>query len=503
VQQTEDVDPQVDTRQMVEDAFEQADDVAALEDRVQDVILGAFTTADEVHADCARDSNSEDDVDDTCLDDTGLEEPLGDCDTAEAAEDHSSNPQALEEAIRPLYRGARCTQLAATILLMNLCTVHGVTNGFADEMFTILNAHMLPKENVLPKNYYAARSLTGKLGLSYNSIHACDKGCVLFRGEHTQATHCPKCGGPRFMDETRRKIPVKVLRHFPLIPRLQRMFRSQSISKLMLWHSENKSNREGGDNLVRHPCDSKAWHHFHDNVDTSFGDDPRNVHFALAADGVNPFKQTRSTWSTWPVTLLNYNLPPWLCTKKFFILLTLLIPGKQSVTSEHLDVYLEPLVEELLQLWEGVSAYDVHKDVGYREFTLRGMLLWTIHDYPGYGAVGGFSHQGYAGCPYCGSDLGAEHSVELGKQTYGGTRRWLDPNHAYRSAEMKGHFNGEMENRTKPQPVSVEEQLRHAIEYEAWKAAGNREGSAGDPSKVHGVKRTSILFRLTYWKVWM
>jgi hypothetical protein len=54
--------------------------------------------------------------------------------------------------------------------------------------------------------------------------------------------------------------------------------------------------------------------------------------------------------------------------------LTLLIPGKQSVTSEHLDVYLEPLVEELLQLWEGVSAYDVHKDIGYREFTLRGTL---------------------------------------------------------------------------------------------------------------------------------
>jgi hypothetical protein len=167
------------------------------------------------------------------------------------------------------------------------------------------------------------------------------------------------------------------------------------------------------------------------------------------------------------VTLLNYNLPPWLCTKKFFILLTLLIPGKQSVTSEHLDVYLEPLVEELLQLWEGVPAYDVHKDVGFREFTLQGMLLWTIHDYPGYGAVGGFSHQGYAGCPYCGSNLGAEHFVELGKQTYGRTRRWLDPNHAYRSAEMKGHFNGEMENRTKPQPVSVEEQLRHACGLES------------------------------------
>ena len=102
----------------------------------------------------------------------------------------------------------------------------------------------------------------------------------------------------------------------------------------------------------------------------------------------------RSMWSTWPVTVQNYNLPPWLYTKKFFILLALLIPGKQSMTGEHLDVYLEPLVEELLQLWKGVSAYDVCQDVGHQKFTLRGMLIWTIHDYPGYGAVSGFSHQG-------------------------------------------------------------------------------------------------------------
>ena len=53
-------------------------------------------------------------------------------------------------------------------------------------------------------------------------------------------------------------------------------------------------------------------------------------------------------------------------------------------------------MEELLQLWRGMPAYGVCKDVGHREFILRGMLLWTIHDYPSYGAVGGFSHQRYA-----------------------------------------------------------------------------------------------------------
>ena len=54
---------------------------------------------------------------------------------------------------------------------------------------------------------------------------------------------------------------------------------------------------------------------------------------------------------------------------------------------------------------------------------------------------------------------------------------------------------------SKPRAVTVEEQLVHAVEYQAREANGNREGALGDPSKVHGVKRMSILFRLPYWKV--
>ena len=155
--------------------------------------------------------------------------------------------------------------------------------------------------------------------------------------------------------------------------------------------------------------------------------------------------------------LLNYNLPPWLSTKKFFIMLCLLILGKQSVTSENFDVYMAPLVEELLQLWYGVSALDITREEGSRNFTLRAMLIWTIHDFPGYGTVGGFAHQGFAACPCCGEHLGGEHSCELGKVTYGGCRRWLPPNHILRSERLKDHFNGQVETRHKPARVSVEE----------------------------------------------
>jgi hypothetical protein len=152
----------------------------------------------------------------------------------------------------------------------------------------------------------------------------------------------------------------------------------------------------------------------------------------------------------------------------------------------------------LLELRTGLAAYDVTKPVGFRAFILSVVLPWTIHDFPEYGIVGGLAHQGYAGYSWCGPELGAEHFVELGKQTYGGTRRWFPENHKYQSVATKEYFNGEVESRVKPRAISVEEQLQYAAEYEAWKKAGNKEGASGDPSKLYGVKRTNILYMLPY-----
>jgi hypothetical protein len=68
----------------------------------------------------------------------------------------------------------------------------------------------------------------------------------------------------------------------------------------------------------------------------------------MALDGVNPFSNQSLSHSTWHVVCLNYNLPPWLVTKQFFIILTLLIPGKKSMTAENVDIYVAPLMEEFL-----------------------------------------------------------------------------------------------------------------------------------------------------------
>ena len=69
---------------------------------------------------------------------------------------------------------------------------------------------------------------------------------------------CPKCHASRYREDLQGdKIPQKVLRHFPLIPRIKHMFRCKGIADLMSWHALNRST----DGKMRVPSDSPAWKH--------------------------------------------------------------------------------------------------------------------------------------------------------------------------------------------------------------------------------------------------
>lgn len=165
------------------------------------------------------------------------------------------------------------------------------------------------------------------------------------------------------------------------------MFRCPELAKHMRWHSANHSQ----DMKMRLVVDSEQWR-FIEEIFFSFGIDDRNVRIGLALDGVNPHSLQSSKHYVWPVMLVMYNLPPYLLTKRFFISLTMIIPGPKSPTEDTIDVYLQPLVHELKKLWVGVDAVDMSKpDVQNRAFKLHGMLIWTIHDYPAYTLISGQS----------------------------------------------------------------------------------------------------------------
>jgi hypothetical protein len=270
--------------------------------------------------------------------------------------------------------------------------------------------------------------------------------------------------------------PLKVLRHFPITPRLQRFYRIPILSKLMRWHKENPSR----DGKVRYPADSRAWKKLdtlHPDVfDTgSFGCQERNVRMQISCDGICPFKLHKSTWSAWPVLASFLNLPPWLITKKFFNMLTLLIPGRSQVPFEYFDVWIRPLIDELKELWEGVPAYDVLKPEGQRVFKLRAAVLYTTHDFPGYGTVSGAAHQGYVACPPCGDQLRGKYAYESRKITYRDARRWVRPDHYIRSRRYDKLFDGLPETRLAPTTKTPAQQLAALHEYHAY-LSRRREG---------------------------
>lgn len=66
---------------------------------------------------------------------------------------------------------------------------------------------------------------------------------------------------------------------------------------------------------------------------------------------INPRKNLCCKYSCWPIVMNTYNLPPWLCMKRKFMMLTMLISGPQQPDHD-IDDYLAPLIDDLKTLWE-------------------------------------------------------------------------------------------------------------------------------------------------------
>ena len=413
-----------------------------------------------------------------------------------AGRHHGENEDALrEESTTPLFYGSSLSRLDGTLLVMNVCRTHKVTNTCINELLALMSTVILPTPNSMPASAAMATKMLDRLGLQYNSVHACRNGCILFRNAYADVEICPMCQADRYRCVGQSRVPWKVLRHFPLIPRLKRMFSTPELASLMTWHSENVSS----DGAMRGPYDAPQWEHVR-REHAAFEGDSRNLHLGMCADGVNPYSQQRSTHSMCPILLLNYNVPPWLTTKNFFMMLSLLIPGPEAVTAEHFDVFVAPLIEELAMLWtDGVMCMDASRWRGEARFCLRAILMWCLHDFPSYAMVAGTSNRGYCACPVCGPNTVSRYSEHLSKVVYGGShRRWLPEDHPFRSDV---HVFGTEELLGPPPAMDAAAHIRWAFLRAEYSRFGGRMAVDGDPMLCSGVKRMPALFNLPYWKV--
>ena len=63
-----------------------------------------------------------------------------------------------------------------------------------------------------------------------------------------------------------------------------------------------------------------------------------------------------------------------------------------------IDVYLEPLIDDLEKLWSRVLTYDVSRK---QNFVMKEILMWTINDFPTYGMLSGCGTHDKFFCPHC------------------------------------------------------------------------------------------------------
>ena len=92
--------------------------------------------------------------------------------------------------------------------------------------------------------------------------------------------------------------------------------------------------------------------------------------------------------------------------KQSSFILSMIIPGKKAPGND-IDVYLQPLIAELLDLWNiGIKTYDTY---GKTLFNLHAALMWMISDFPGLGTLSGWNVHTGSACPACNFDSDAMH----------------------------------------------------------------------------------------------
>ncbi|GAU37278.1 hypothetical protein TSUD_160290 [Trifolium subterraneum] len=180
----------------------------------------------------------------------------------------------VKDAEQQLYPGCKnFSKLSFIIRLFQMKYLYGWSNTSLDSLLKLL-IEAFPEGNVLPDSMYEVKKIIKDLGLDYVKIDACANDCILYRGkDYENLNECPICGKSRWQENMKKNdVPDKIVRYFPIKPRLQRLFMSKQIAEDMTWHKNKRIN----DGVLRHPADSLTWKRF-DEQHKFFSTDAHNT----------------------------------------------------------------------------------------------------------------------------------------------------------------------------------------------------------------------------------
>ena len=157
---------------------------------------------------------------------------------------------------------------------------------------------------------------------------------------------CPRCGVSRYKvkddgecssdENTKKGLPTKVLWYLLIIPRFKHLLANADDATDLTWDAYGR-NCNG---MLCHSTNSSKWKKIN-NLYLNFAKGARNHRLGLANDGMNPYGSLSTQHSLWPVLLVIYNLPPWLCMKQNYMMLSMMISGPRQLGND-IDIYLIP-----------------------------------------------------------------------------------------------------------------------------------------------------------------
>ncbi|KAL0537001.1 hypothetical protein IC582_025969 [Cucumis melo] len=216
--------------------------------------------------------------------------------------EYSKDPNEFEKLLNDIEKSLyeeckKFTKVSTLVKLYNLKVMYGWSFISFSELLKTLKEILLTA-NEVPTSIYEVKKTLGVLGMNYEKIHAYPNDYCLYRKEYANATECLECGESRWKYANNANGEKK-----------------QILGKVRVV-----------DGKLRHPADSPAWK-LVDLKWSNFGSKPRNIRLALLANGINSHGEMSSKYSCWPVVIVIYNLPPWLCIKRKFMMLSMLILG--------------------------------------------------------------------------------------------------------------------------------------------------------------------------------
>lgn len=201
--------------------------------------------------------------------------------------------------------------------------------------------------------------------------------------------------------------------------------------------------------------DGRVWNEFLNPQGRQFLSLPYNLALTLNIDWFQPFKHT--TYSVGAIYLSIQNLPR---TERYITdnaILVGIMPGPKE-PKKNVNTYLQPLVNELKELWTGVPM----KSASGVRVIVRAALICISCDIPATRKVSGFvGHSAYRACSRCLKAFQTENFGE--KADYTGTDRSSWPPRSLQSHRENAHKHKEA--KTQAEQMKIEREHAYGCRY--------------------------------------